>query len=60
MHQQNIVHRDIKPENILIQKNDDEVVLKLTDFGFAVFFNQEKGLKKVLGSTLYMAPEIVA
>lgn len=60
MHQQNIVHRDIKPENILIEKNDDEVVLKLTDFGFAVFFNQEKGLKQVLGSPLYMAPEIVA
>ena len=60
MHQQNIVHRDIKPENILIQKNGDDVVLKLTDFGFAVFFNQEKGLKQVLGSPLYMAPEIVS
>lgn len=33
--------------------------LKLTDFGFACFYNPQIRLKQVLGSPLYMAPEIV-
>ena len=33
--------------------------LKLTDFGFACFYKSERGLSQVLGSPLYMAPEIV-
>ena len=63
MHQQNITHRDIKPENILLspeeQTGDSSINLKLTDFGFACFYDPDKGLKQVLGSPLYMAPEIV-
>ena len=49
MHQLNIVHRDIKPENILIVPEEgtsaDFPNVKLTDFGFACFFQKEKGLK---------------
>ena len=63
MHQQNIVHRDIKPENILLAPEEKtanaSINLKLTDFGFACFYDPSKGLKQVLGSPLYMAPEIV-
>jgi calcium-dependent protein kinase len=60
MHQRNITHRDIKPENILMQAADSEsLLLKMTDFGFASFYNPKKGLDEVLGSPLYMAPEIV-
>ena len=33
--------------------------LKLSDFGFACYYKPERGLKQVLGSPLYMAPEIV-
>ena len=63
MHSQNIVHRDIKPENILLAPEEsaqpDKLNLKLTDFGFACYYSPERGLRQVLGSPLYMAPEIV-
>ena len=58
MHQKNIVHRDIKPENILIE-DVDNLEIKVTDFGFATFFDSEKKLDEVLGSPIYMPPEIV-
>jgi calcium-dependent protein kinase len=55
-----MVHRDLKPENILLESTDvQKLNLKITDFGFACFFDPSKGLKDVLGSPLYMAPEIV-
>lgn len=39
MHKKGIVHRDIKPENILMDSIDD-LYIKLTDFGFATYFNK--------------------
>lgn len=57
LHTHDIVHRDIKPENILIS-NIDNLEIKLTDFGFATYHSQQT-LKDVLGSPMYMAPEIV-
>ena len=42
-------------------ESDDRsnVSVKVTDFGFATFFDPKKGAKEVLGSPLYMAPEII-
>lgn len=52
--------RDLKPENILLQNQDpDSLDVKITDFGFACHFDPKKGVKDVLGSPLYMAPEII-
>lgn len=52
--------RDIKPENILLEHSDlERLDIKMTDFGFACFFNPQEGLSDVLGSPLYMAPEII-
>ena len=59
MHGLNIMHRDLKPENLLCEKNDDgQVMVKLTDFGFATYFDPDKPQTLSLGSPLYMAPEL--
>ena len=43
-----------------MEKSDpNSLSIKITDFGFAVFYDPKEGLKEVLGSPLYMAPEIV-
>jgi len=60
MHSKNIVHRDLKPENILLEgKTYKNCEIKISDFGFSCFFEPSEGLELVLGSPLYMAPEII-
>jgi calcium-dependent protein kinase len=60
MHSNNIMHRDIKPENILmVSESMDNLNIMVTDFGFACFHNPLEGVSDVLGSPLYMAPEII-
>jgi serine/threonine-protein kinase Chk2 len=40
MHKQNVTHRDLKPENIMCSSADEnDLNIKLTDFGFACFFD---------------------
>jgi serine/threonine protein kinase len=54
MHSRRVVHRDLKLENILV---DDNLNLKLADFGFACYKNID-ALKSYRGTMTYMAPEI--
>ena len=60
-HSNNILHRDIKPENILISgRNEDNYPnVKLCDFGASKIF--EKGVlnKRMIGSSYYIAPEVI-
>ena len=60
-HKMNIIHRDIKPENIMITNREKNGCLqvKLIDFGTAKIF--EKGVQenKYVGSSYYMAPEVI-
>lgn len=61
LHFNSIAHRDIKLENIMFAEEDqDNLQIKLIDFGFAEKFDRKKGMKIILGSPLYMAPELVA
>lgn len=54
MHGKGVVHRDLKLENILV---DDNMNLKVADFGFATF-RKVHDLKSYRGTMTYMAPEI--
>ena len=56
--QQNIAHFDLKPQNILLQSRRNPVV-KIGDFGLAQHLPDSCSLSKVMGSPLYMAPEIL-
>ncbi|XP_070218433.1 phosphorylase b kinase gamma catalytic chain, skeletal muscle/heart isoform isoform X1 [Bos mutus] len=56
LHRLNIVHRDLKPENILL---DDNMNIKLTDFGFSCQLEPGEKLREVCGTPSYLAPEII-
>jgi calcium-dependent protein kinase len=66
MHNKNIVHRDLKPENILlINKSgkdirDNNYDIKLIDFGTAKSFERNQKLTKFIGTSYYIAPEVLA
>eukprot|EP00117_Sycon_ciliatum_P035710 scpid47334/ scgid27012/ Serine/threonine-protein kinase ULK3; Unc-51-like kinase 3 len=61
LQQHNIAHLDLKPQNILLASHPGSTtpVLKLADFGFAVYLDESQGFAHLRGSPLYMAPEIV-
>ena len=50
----------MKPENILLVSKDMEnFELKIADLGFAQKYDKKTGLDPVLGTPLYMAPELI-
>lgn len=57
LHERNIVHRDLKPENLLLAHADDDINLKLADFGFAC--ECAEPLYTPCGTLTYIAPEVL-
>lgn len=54
-----ILHRDLKLANILLSHEDPERAdIKLADFGFAKILNEVSKARTMLGTPLFMAPEI--
>jgi len=50
----------MKPENVLLVSREmDNFDIKIADLGFAQKFDKKTGLELVLGTPLYMAPELV-
>ena len=60
-HRNQIIHRDIKPENIMITKREKNGCLqvKLIDFGTAKIFERGVAENRYVGSSYYMAPEVL-
>ena len=66
LHDNKILHRDIKLENIMIsgkekdKATDEELFwIKIIDFGTAKIFDKNKKEKDVVGSSYYIAPEVL-
>lgn len=60
IHGLNIIHRDLKPENILLSDVNDDLSIKVADFGFAV--QLPPGVKytnESYGTPQYASPEII-
>lgn len=57
---QQLVHRDIKPANVLLGREADRLLVKLTDFGLVRSLESSTQLTQtlsVMGTPAYMAPE---
>lgn len=66
LHDNHILHRDLKLENILISEVEKDLKskqnffwIKIIDFGTAKIFEKNKSEKTVVGSSYYIAPEVL-
>ena len=56
LHARNLVHRDLKPENVFV---DEDIHVKLGDFGLAREAVDGAMLSTVCGTLSYSAPEVI-
>jgi len=54
-----VVHCDLKPRNLLLESMDDDISVKLADFGFATRVTAPKSITKRCGTPFFVAPEIL-
>jgi len=63
LHSSYIVHRDLKPQNVLVARPDisrDGVnSLRISDFGLSCEFEEGQILTAQVGTTAYMAPQVL-
>eukprot|EP00930_Biecheleria_cincta_P071180 TRINITY_DN58700_c0_g1_i1.p1 TRINITY_DN58700_c0_g1~~TRINITY_DN58700_c0_g1_i1.p1 ORF type:complete len:636 (+),score=98.98 TRINITY_DN58700_c0_g1_i1:95-2002(+) len=62
MHACYVCHRDLKPQNILVTRSDlskDSNSLRISDFGLSCVFEPGQYLTAQVGTTAYMAPQVL-
>ncbi|KAG9354838.1 hypothetical protein JZ751_001551 [Albula glossodonta] len=65
LHAKGIIHRDLKPQNILLsysgsrKSNPNNTRIKIADFGFARYLQNNMMAATLCGSPMYMAPEVI-
>lgn len=59
-HSVGITHRDLKPENVLIVDKDENGFpkIKIIDFGLSTFTQPGEVLHELVGTLMYIAPEV--
>lgn len=58
-HENSVAHCDMKPKNLLLMSDDDDVQMKLADFGFATRVYSPGSLTKQCGTPFFVAPEVL-
>ena len=60
MHSMGVVHRDLKPENLILAAKDDDLDIKIADFGLAALMPENGQLLTTkCGTPGYVAPEVL-
>eukprot|EP01107_Rhizomastix_libera_P014278 TRINITY_DN4403_c0_g1_i1.p1 TRINITY_DN4403_c0_g1~~TRINITY_DN4403_c0_g1_i1.p1 ORF type:complete len:317 (+),score=90.22 TRINITY_DN4403_c0_g1_i1:64-951(+) len=59
LHSLNIVHRDLKPENLLLKSKEDDIEIRIADFGFSKIMGESVMLATACGTPSYVAPEVL-
>ena len=66
LHENSILHGDLKLENIMVDAIEKDKVscepyfyIKIIDFGSAKIFSKQKKENEIIGSTYYIAPEVL-
>jgi calcium-dependent protein kinase len=66
LHEKKILHRDLKLENLMVSEIEKDIKtgeeyfwIKIIDFGTAKIFEKNKTEKAVIGSSYYIAPEVL-
>ena len=66
LHEKKILHRHVKLENLMISEIEKDINtgeeyfwMKIIDFGTAKIFERKKKEKEIIGSSYYIAPEVL-
>uniref|UniRef100_H0WNV6 Serine/threonine-protein kinase Chk2 n=1 Tax=Otolemur garnettii TaxID=30611 RepID=H0WNV6_OTOGA len=59
LHENGIIHRDLKPENVLLSSQNEDCLIKITDFGQSKILGETSLMRTLCGTPTYLAPEVL-